>query len=169
MSPIGAYISIHTPRKMLLWVFVAFLSYTLYNLIKGKAKEEAGKFSGNAKGYLLGILVGAIAGFLGGLLGVGSGSIILAALALIETDYKKVPATAAYITLLSYASGFISYLLFLRRISYVLWLVVFIGGVLGGFAGSYLTKMNKVRTTLVKYTIITIIAFVLIKILVGLI
>ncbi|PMB76280.1 MAG: sulfite exporter TauE/SafE family protein [Fervidicoccus fontis] len=167
MAPVGAYIGIHTPRKILLWIFVAFLGYTLYNLIKGKAKEEAGKFTGNVKGYLLGILVGAVAGFLGGLLGVGGGMIILPVLALIETDYKKVSATAGYIALFSSASGFTSYLFLLRGISYDLWLVVLLGGILGGFTGSYL--MNKMRTKLVKYIIMTIIAFVLIKVLVGLI
>ncbi|WP_196773419.1 hypothetical protein [Acidianus ambivalens] len=45
-----------------------------------------------------------------------------------------------------------------------MWIVILFGGILGGFTGSYL--MNKMRTVLVKYTIIT---FVLIKILVGLV
>ncbi|MEJ2776157.1 sulfite exporter TauE/SafE family protein [Sulfolobaceae archaeon RB850M] len=167
MAPIGAFIGIHTPRKILLWIFVAFLGYTLYNLIRGRAKEETNKFSGNIKGYILGITVGAIAGFLGGLLGVGGGMIILPVLALIEKDYKKVSATAGYVALFSSASGFTSYLFLLRGISYDLWLVVLIGGILGGFSGSYL--MNKMKTLYVKYTIVSIITFVLIKILIGII
>lgn len=167
MAPIGAFIGIHTPRKILLWIFVAFLGYTLYNLIRGRAKEETNKFSGNIKGYILGITVGAIAGFLGGLLGVGGGMIILPVLALIEKDYKKVSATAGYVALFSSASGFTSYLFLLRGISYDLWLVILIGGILGGFSGSYL--MNKMKTLYVKYTIVSIITFVLIKILIGVI
>jgi uncharacterized membrane protein YfcA len=167
MAPIGAFIGIHTPRKMLLWIFVAFLGYTLYNLIRGRAKEETNKFSGNIKGYILGITVGAIAGFLGGLLGVGGGMIILPVLALIEKDYKKVSATAGYVALFSSASGFTSYLFLLRGISYDLWLVILIGGILGGFSGSYL--MNKMKTLYVKYTIVAIITFVLTKILIGVI
>jgi len=167
MAPIGAFIGIHTPRKILLWIFVAFLGYTLYNLITGRAKEETNKFSGNIKGYILGITVGAIAGFLGGLLGVGGGMIILPVLALIEKDYKKVSATAGYVALFSSASGFTSYLFLLRGISYDLWLVILIGGILGGFSGSYL--MNKMKTLYVKYTIVSIITFVLIKILIGVI
>ncbi|EHP71157.1 putative permease [Metallosphaera yellowstonensis MK1] len=167
MAPIGAFIGIHTPRKILLWIFVAFLGYTLYNLIRGRAKEETNKFSGNIKGYILGITVGAIAGFLGGLLGVGGGMIILPVLALIEKDYKKVSATAGYVALFSSASGFTSYLFLLRGISYDLWLVILIGGILGGFSGSYL--MNKMKTLYVKYTIVSIITFVLIKILIGII
>ncbi|MFP3203217.1 MAG: sulfite exporter TauE/SafE family protein [Sulfolobus sp.] len=167
MAPIGAFIGIHTPRKILLWIFVAFLGYTLYNLIRGRVKEETNKFSGNIKGYILGITVGAIAGFLGGLLGVGGGMIILPVLALIEKDYKKVSATAGYVALFSSASGFTSYLFLLRGISYDLWLVILIGGILGGFSGSYL--MNKMKTLYVKYTIVSIITFVLIKILIGVI
>jgi uncharacterized membrane protein YfcA len=167
MAPIGAFIGIHTPRKILLWIFVAFLGYTLYNLIRGRVKEETDKFSGNIKGYILGITVGAIAGFLGGLLGVGGGMIILPVLALIEKDYKKVSATAGYVALFSSASGFTSYLFLLRGISYDLWLVILIGGILGGFSGSYL--MNKMKTLYVKYTIVSIITFVLIKILIGII
>jgi len=84
MAPLGAYVGIHTPRKVLLWVFAVFLMYTLYNLVRGRVKEESGRFYGSIRGYMLGVLVGAIAGFLGGLLGVGGGMIILPVLALIE-------------------------------------------------------------------------------------
>jgi len=167
MAPIGAYVGIHTPRKVLLWVFAVFLMYTLYNLVRGRVKEESGRFYGSIRGYMLGVLVGAIAGFLGGLLGVGGGMIILPVLALIERDAKKVSATAGYVALFSSASGFTSYLFLLRGIDYGLWVVVLIGGVLGGFCGSYL--MNRMRTLYVKYTIVSIITFVLAKILAGLV
>jgi len=167
MAPIGAYVGIHTPRKVLLWVFAVFLMYTLYNLVRGRVKEESGRFYGSIRGYMLGVLVGAIAGFLGGLLGVGGGMIILPVLALIERDAKKVSATAGYVALFSSVSGFTSYLFLLRGIDYGLWVVVLIGGVLGGFCGSYL--MNRMRTLYVKYTIVSIITFVLAKILAGLV
>jgi hypothetical protein len=167
MAPLGAYVGIHTPRKVLLWVFAVFLMYTLYNLVRGRVKEESGRFYGSIRGYMLGVLVGAIAGFLGGLLGVGGGMIILPVLALIERDAKKVSATAGYVALFSSASGFTSYLFLLRGIDYGLWVVVLIGGVLGGFCGSYL--MNRMRTLYVKYTIVSIITFVLAKILTGLV
>jgi Predicted permeases len=167
MAPIGVYVGIHTPRKVLLWVFAVFLMYTLYNLVRGRVKEESGRFYGSIRGYMLGVLVGAIAGFLGGLLGVGGGMIILPVLALIERDAKKVSATAGYVALFSSVSGFTSYLFLLRGIDYGLWVVVLIGGVLGGFCGSYL--MNRMRTLYVKYTIVSIITFVLAKILAGLV
>jgi uncharacterized membrane protein YfcA len=166
MAPLGAFIGIHTPRKMLLWIFVVFLAYTLYNLIKGKKRDYTMVFSGT-KGYVLGIIVGAIAGFLGGLLGVGGGMIILPVLALIEADSKKVSATAGYVALFSSASGFTSYLFLLKGVNYELWLVILLGGVIGGFSGSYL--MNKMKAVHVKYVIISIIALVLIKILSSLI
>ncbi len=81
MAPIGAYIGIHTPRKILLCAFAAFLAYTLYNLAKGRVKERVGRFYMGLKGYALGVFTGAIVGFLGGLLGVGGGMIILPVLA----------------------------------------------------------------------------------------
>jgi uncharacterized membrane protein YfcA len=168
MAPIGAYVGVHTPRKVLLWVFAAFLVYTLYSLVRGRVKEApTSRFYGSIKGYMLGVLVGAIAGFLGGLLGVGGGLIILPVLALIEKDAKKVSATAGYVALFSSGSGFASYLFLLRGIDYRLWVVVLIGGVLGGFCGSYL--MNRMRTLYVKYAIVSIITFVLAKILVDLV
>jgi uncharacterized membrane protein YfcA len=167
MAPIGAYVGVHTPRKVLLWAFAAFLIYTLYSLVGGRVREGSGRFYGSIRGYMLGVLVGAIAGFLGGLLGVGGGLIILPVLALIEGDAKKVSATAGYVALFSSASGFASYLFLLRGLDYGLWVVVLIGGVLGGFCGSYL--MNRMRTLYVKYTIVSIIIFVLAKILVELI
>lgn len=166
MAPLGSFIGIHTPRKMLLWIFVVFLAYTLYNLIKGKKRDDKMVFSGT-KGYVLGIIVGAIAGFLGGLLGVGGGMIILPVLALIEADYKKVSATAGYVALFSSASGFTIYLFLLKGVNYKLWLIILLGGVIGGFSGSYL--MNKMKAVYVKYVIISIIALVLIKILSSLI
>ena len=167
MAPIGAYVGIHTPRRVLLCVFAAFLMYTLYSLVRGKVKERSGRFYGDIRGYVLGVLVGAVVGFLGGLLGVGGGLIILPVLALIEKDAKKVSATAGYVALFTSASGFASYLFLLRGVDYGLWVVVLIGGVLGGFCGSYL--MNCMRTLYVKYAIVAIISFVLVKILVGLI
>ncbi len=167
MAPLGACVGIHTPRKVLLWVFAVFLMYTLYNLVRGRVKVESGRFYGSIRGYMLGVLVGAIAGFLGGLLGVGGGMIILPVLALIERDAKKVSATAGYVALFSSASGFTSYLFLLRGIDYGLWIVVLIGGVLGGFCGSYL--MNRMRALYVKYAIVSIITFVLAKILAGLV
>jgi hypothetical protein len=71
------------------------------------------------------------------------------------------------VALFSSASGFTSYLFLLRGIDYGLWVVVLIGGVLGEFCGSYL--MNRMRTLYVKYTIVSIITFVLAKILAGLV
>lgn len=164
MAPVGAYVGIHTPRKVLLWVFAAFLVYTLYSLARGRVREGSGRFYRSVRGYILGVSVGAIAGFLGGLLGVGGGLIILPVLALIERDAKKVSATAGYVALFSSASGFISYLFLLRGVDYGLCIVVLIGGVLGGFCGSYL--MNRMKPLYVKYTIMFIITFVLVKILV---
>ena len=167
MAPVGAYIGIHTPKHILLWIFVAFLAYTLYNLIKmKKAVNEESKFKG-VKGLYLGISVGALAGFLGGLLGVGGGMIILPVLTFIETDFKKISGTAGYIALFSSASGFLSYLSLLHGVNYMLWIIVLVGGILGGFTGSFL--MNKFKSSTVKGIIIVIITFVMIKVVLTLI
>ncbi len=65
----------------------------------------------------------------------------------------------------SSASGFASYLFLLRGIDYMLWIMVLVGGVLGGFTGSYL--MNRIRTQYMRFVIMLIIAFVLGKILIS--
>ncbi|MCY0851841.1 sulfite exporter TauE/SafE family protein [Thermoplasma acidophilum] len=161
MAPVGAMVGVHTPRKYLLIIFVVFLSYTLFNLISGRKKGKKDAVLTGISGAITGIFIGALAGFLGGLLGVGGGMIILPVLTFMESDYKKIAGTSAFIALFSSASGFLSYLAILRGVNYLLWIVVLIGGIAGGFTGSFL--MHRFDSRKVRLLIIIIILFVTVK------
>lgn len=157
MAPVGAVIGTHTPREYLLVVFLAFLCYTIYSLLKGR-RGNGDLLHSRAWGILLSVVIGALAGFLGGLLGVGGGMIILPVLTFIESDYKKVAGTAGFIALFSSASGFLSYLAILGGVSYVLWAIIAIGGVAGGALGSVL--VNRFRSRSLRFVIAGIMTIV---------
>ncbi|PYB67965.1 sulfite exporter TauE/SafE family protein [Thermoplasma sp. Kam2015] len=161
MAPVGAMVGVHTPRKYLLIIFVIFLSYTLFNLIRGRKSDRKNAVLTGINGAITGIFIGALAGFLGGLLGVGGGMIILPVLTFMETDYKKIAGTSAFIALFSSASGFMSYLAILRGVNYILWIIVLVGGVAGGLTGSLM--MHRFDSRKVRLLIIVIILFVTLK------
>lgn len=160
MAPIGAIIGINTPRRILLVVFALFLLYTIYNLLKGK-RSTSTKLLSQRNGLLIGLSIGGLAGFMGGLLGVGGGMIILPVLTFLESDFKTVAGTAAYIALFSSASGFLSYLKILGAVNINLWLIILIGGALGGITGSYL--MNRFNAQKIRYVIIAVVTIVALR------
>jgi len=161
MAPVGAIVGVHTPKHILLIIFVFFLLYTLYNLITSQKRKKRSAEMKSLNAVIIGITIGAVAGFLGGLLGVGGGMIILPVLTFMESDFKKIAGTSAYIALFSSMSGFLSYLAILRGINYMLWIVVLFGGILGGVTGSAL--MHRFNSKNVRILIIIIIAFVAAK------
>ncbi|MGC8561748.1 MAG: sulfite exporter TauE/SafE family protein [Thermoplasmata archaeon] len=161
MALVGAIVGTHTPDYILLTIFVLFLLYTLYNLITSQKRTKRRTEMKNLNEVLLGIAIGGIAGFLGGLLGVGGGLIILPVLTFMESDFKKIAGTTAYVALFSSLSGFLSYLAILHGINYILWIVVLVGGALGGVTGSAL--MHRFDSKNVRILIIIIIIFVAAK------
>lgn len=78
-----------------------------------------------------------------------------------EGDFKKIAGTTAYIALFSSMSGFISYLLILHGINYILWIAVLLGGAIGGITGSAL--MHRFNSKNVRILIIIIVVFILAK------
>lgn len=159
-APIGAIIGIGTPKNILLSIFVVFLSYTMYNLIRNRKKKQDNLVTG-IRGTALGVVIGGFAGFMGGLLGVGGGLIVLPIMTFMERDYKAISGTCAYIVLFISASGFLSYLTLLRGVDYALWIIVLVGGILGGIIGS--TVINRYRSQTIRYVILLIIAAVAVK------
>ena len=158
MAPLGALIGTESPRRIILILFVIFLSYAIYNLSRSKARVTRSTLTGNRM-LMLGVAIGALAGFMGGMLGVGGGIIILPVLTFMEGDYRKVSGTAAFVTLFSSASGFLSYLAILNGVDYALWGVILVGGVLGGLTGSYFTNRAKSRN--LRYLLIVLISVVM--------
>lgn len=157
MAPIGAVIGVNTPRQILLSIFLVFLLYSIYSIIRSKDRKIRLNMS---KGTSLatGVMIGCLAGFLGGLLGVGGGIIILPILAFIEPDFKKVAGTSGFVALFISISGFLTYLEILGSVSYTLWVAVILGGIAGGYLGSFL--VDKFKSQTIRYLIVMIIAAV---------
>lgn len=162
MAPVGALLEPQTPRKILLVLFVAFLSITMLNLLRGKPTGRSEFIRARQKGPIA-IAIGGLAGFLGGILGIGGGLIILPVLTFLEEDFKRVSGTSGYVALFISASGFLAYLRVLSEGSYTLWAVIVAGGILGGWTGS--VAMNKFKSRTIRYVIVTVVAIVTLKLL----
>jgi len=108
MSPVGALMTAHVPKKLLLSLFVAFLVFAGFMMLfyHAKRREEA---LGRAVEVGAGAGVGAVAGFLGGLLGVGGGNFILPVLNWLGLDPKKAAGTTALVVVFSSLSGFLGH------------------------------------------------------------
>lgn len=160
LAPVGALIGVHTPKDILLAIFLAFLLYSIYSLLRaGKRKTYLNLSRGT--GLIVSVSIGCFAGFLGGLLGVGGGIVILPVLTFIEPDFKKVAGTSGFAALFISISGFLSYLEILKSVSYLLWIFVIAGGIAGGFLGSSL--VDRFKSQSIRYLIVLIIGAVAIK------
>ena len=136
LSPLGAYVSVGLNRKVLLWLFVAFLIFAAVMMLfyKSKQKEEE---SSKSKQIVYGVSVGAFAGFLGGLLGVGGGNFIVPVLVWLGYNPKKASATTSFIVIFSSFSGFLGHAT-LGNISAPLLGLTAVGSALGAIAGAWL-------------------------------
>ncbi|NON62583.1 sulfite exporter TauE/SafE family protein [Acidianus sp. RZ1] len=161
MAPIGAIVSIRSPREVLLLIFAIFLIYSIYNLFKKRNINNSNNTTSKSH-IFIGILVGGLAGFLGGLLGIGGGLIIFPALAWLETDIKKIGGTIGYIVLFTSFSGLLSYVTLLKEIDFSLLIIIAITGAIGGFIGSFL--MHKLESRIVRILVAIVIAYVVIRI-----
>lgn len=105
LSPIGAQVSQHLNRTILLWLFVGFLLFAASMMLfyTPHPRETLGS-TGGLLGAGMG--VGGAAGFLGGLLGVGGGNIIVPALVGLGLPTKKASASSAFVVIFASLAGF---------------------------------------------------------------
>ena len=162
LAPVGAIVGVQTPKEILLSIFLAFLLYSIYSIMRSRNRKTFLEVS-SGTGLIMVIAIGCFAGFLGGFLGVGGGIIILPVLTFLEPDFKRVAGTSGFAALFISISGFLSYLEILKSVSYLLWIFVVAGGIAGGFLGSMI--VDRFRSQSIRYLIVLIIGAVAAKLL----
>ena len=149
LSPVGARVSQHLDRAVLLWLFVGFLLFAASMMLcyTPRPKEALG-----SRGTVLGVGagVGGAAGFLGGLLGVGGGNIIVPALVGLGLPTKKASATSAFVVIFASLAGFASHAT-LGGMNYPLLATTTVGAAAGAGLGAWLMtdKLNARQVKLI--------------------
>ncbi len=108
LSPLGARLTPHVDKKILLSLFAAFLIFAGFMMLFYRGKQHSTAISRNLE-ISAGAGVGSLAGFLGGLLGVGGGNFILPVLNWVGLDPKVAAGTTAVVVVFSSLSGFLGH------------------------------------------------------------
>lgn len=108
LSPIGALLTAHVDKTILLVMFAAFLVFAGIMMLFYKAKKREHELNHGVE-VIAGAGVGGVAGFLGGLLGVGGGNYILPVLNWLGLDAKVAAGTTALVVVFSSLSGFLGH------------------------------------------------------------
>jgi uncharacterized membrane protein YfcA len=108
LAPLGARLTPHVNRDLLLGMFAAFLVFAGFMMLFYRAKQQAQDLSRLAE-VGAGAGVGGVAGFLGGLLGVGGGNFIVPVLNWLGLDPKVAAGTTALVVVFSSFSGFMGH------------------------------------------------------------
>lgn len=108
LSPVGALLTAHVDKTILLSIFAAFLVFAGFMMLFYKAKKREQELSRGIE-VTAGAGVGSVAGFMGGLLGVGGGNFILPVLNWLGLDAKFAAGTTALVVVFSSLSGFLAH------------------------------------------------------------
>jgi hypothetical protein len=108
LSPVGALLTPHVEKTVLLAMFSAFLVFAGAMMLFYKAKQREKELSRSVE-VAAGSGVGTAAGFLGGLLGVGGGNFILPVLNWLGLDTKVAVGTTALVVVFSSLTGFLAH------------------------------------------------------------
>ncbi len=108
LSPLGARLTPHVNKTVLLAMFAAFLVFAGIMMLFYKAKTREKPISRPVE-IGAGVGVGSVAGFLGGLLGIGGGNFIVPVLNWLGLDAKVAAGTTALVVVFSSLSGFLGH------------------------------------------------------------
>ncbi len=141
LSPLGAYVSLTTPSRVVGAIFTAFLVFVALTTIKPLkrfgTKEKLSFFALS--------VVGALAGFVSGLLGIGGGGIILPLLIALGLN----PRIAIVLTPLSVPFSSITSFLAYAKLGGVDWRLIFFSAIpasIAGYLAGAVRRMLDVRT-----------------------
>lgn len=138
LSPIGARLTPHVNKELLLGMFAAFLVFTGSMMLFYKAKARQNPLPRVAE-IGVGVGVGSVAGFLDGLLGVGGGNFILPVLNWIGLDAKVAAGTTSLFVVFSSLSGFLGHAT-MGRLDPIFVSTTAVMAALGSIDGSQLMK-----------------------------
>jgi uncharacterized membrane protein YfcA len=108
LSPLGARLTPHVDKNLLLGLFAAFLVFAGFMMLFFRARKRDGGLS-RAVEVGAGGAVGGVAGFMGGLLGIGGGNFIVPVLNWLGLDPKIAAGTTALVVVFSSFSGFMGH------------------------------------------------------------
>ena len=108
LSPLGARLTPHVNKELLLGLFAAFLLFAGGMMLFYRPRQRERTLDSGAA-LATGLGVGGVAGFLGGLLGVGGGNIIVPVLNWLGLDAKVAVGTCALVVVFSSLSGFLGH------------------------------------------------------------
>lgn len=108
LSPLGAWVSQGIDRSTLLALFVLFLLFAAYMMLRPspQARTESPSLG---RAAIFGSAVGAVAGFVGGLLGVGGGNVIAPALVASGVEPRRASATTSFAVVFASLAGFLGH------------------------------------------------------------
>lgn len=108
LSPLGARLTPHVDKGILLGLFAAFLVFAGFMMLFFRVKRRSQAL--NRKTEIgAGAGVGSLAGFLGGLLGVGGGNFIVPVLNWIGLDAKVAAGTTSVVVVFASLAGFLGH------------------------------------------------------------
>ena len=105
LAPVGAVMSTHVDRRVLLALFAGFLVFAGAMMLLYRPRTTVAKRSAPAEAAV-GAGLGGVAGFIGGLLGVGGGNVILPGLTWMGLAPKVAVGTTSLVVVFSSLSGF---------------------------------------------------------------
>jgi len=108
LAPLGAALTPHLDRNVLLALFVGFLVFAGAMMLFYRPRTNV-RDRGPAAEAGVGTALGSVAGFLGGLLGVGGGNIVLPGLTWLGLSAKIAAGTTALVVVFASLSGFLGH------------------------------------------------------------
>ncbi|MBI9081873.1 MAG: sulfite exporter TauE/SafE family protein [Pseudodesulfovibrio sp.] len=156
LAPLGAYLSIFMPEKLILGLFVAFLFFSGNMMLFFKRGKYKDQFRTDRPVVAL-VSVGGAAGLISGMLGVGGGGLIAPAMMLLGFNPKKIATITAFVVPFSSLTGFVAYWT-MGHFNPAVALPVGLSACAGGYLGAHFMQSRMSPATVKRFLAIIILA-----------